>query len=158
MPSFADIANKKANEVEKPPLAPVGDYIMQVTGDATFNTIESPKGKWDAVNIPCQGVSALETVDVKDLEDFGGAKGLRVRHSFMFNKDPEEEAAFKQTEYQLKNFLVEILQIEGGEKKTLAQLLSEAKGHQFRATIGHRPDPNKPDTIYAEIKSAAAIE
>jgi hypothetical protein len=156
MSSFAEIANKKASEIEKPPLPPIGPYVMQVTNQPAIQKRNSANGDFEVLDFQLQGVQHLDGVDVKELSKFGGAKGVRVRHSFIFNTSPDEEANFQRTEYNLKQFLVEHLRA-GKETDTLAQLIGAAKGKTCVAEIGHRPDANKPDTFYADVKNTQAV-
>lgn len=158
MARFADIANKKAADVEKPPLPPIGKYVMMCINDPTITERHSDKGDFEIVDFKLQGVTALDDVDLDELAKFGGAKGVVVTHSFVFNTDPEEEANFQRTEYNLKQFLVETLQA-GGLDMSLTQLLGNAKGKQLEAEIGHRPDgrPGRENDIYPDIKKVMPI-
>lgn len=157
MPSFADIANKKANEVEKPPLPPVGNYIMMVVNEPTITKRDSDKGTFEIIDVQFQGVQALDDVDLDELKKFGGAKGVRVRKSFIFNTDPNEEAAFQREEYNLTRFLVDHLKA-GPDSNSLSQLLGAAKGKQCQVEVGHRPDNRNPDNFFPDVKSTMPID
>lgn len=157
MPSFADIANKKANEVEKPPLPPIGNYIMMVVADPAYSKKTSEKGTFEIWDFNFQGVTALDDVDLDELRKFGGAKGVRVRRSFIFNTDPNEEAAFQRAEYEMTRFMVDHLKA-GPESNSLTQLLGSCKGKQCQVEVGHRPDTRNPDNFYPDIKSTMPID
>lgn len=157
MPSFADIANKKADQIEKPPLPPVGHYAMQVTNTPEPEKKTSDKGTFEIIDFQFQGHTAMDDVDLDELKKFGGAKGVRVRKSFIFNTSPDEEAAFAREEYNLKRFLVEHLKA-GPDSYTLAQLMGAAKGKMCTVEVGLRPDNRNPDNFYSDVKSTAPIE
>ena len=119
----------------------------------------SDKGDFEIVDFQkLQGSDRPRRRDLDELAKFGGAKGVVVTHSFVFNTDPEEEANFQRTEYNLKQFLVETLQA-GGLDMSLTQLLGNAKGKQLEAEIGHRPDgrPGRENDIYPDIKKVMPI-
>lgn len=156
MPSFADIANKKANEVEKPPLPPVGKYVMQVTNEPAITKKSSDKGDFEIIDFNLQGVQHLDGVDIQELAKFGGAKGVRIRHSFIFNTSPDEEASFQRTEYYLTQFLREHLKV-GKETDTLSALLGQVKGKQVIVDVGLRPG-QKPDEFFPDVKSTMPVE
>lgn len=158
MARFADIANKKAASVEKPPLPPIGKYVMMCVNDPTIVERASDKGTFEIVDFKLQGVTALDDVDIAELTKFGGAKGVIVTHSFVFNTDPEEEANFQRTEYNLTRFLVDTLQA-GSDEMSITQLLGNAKGKQLEAEIGHRPDgrPGRENDIYPDVKKVMPI-
>jgi hypothetical protein len=159
MARFADIANKKANEVEKPPLPPIGKYVMMVTNDPTVVARNSDKGEFEIVDFKLQGVQALDDVDLDELAKFGGAKGVMVQHSFVFNTDPEEEANFQRTEYNLTRFLVDTLKA-GDDSMSLGQLMGNAKGKQLEVEVGHRPDgrPGRENDIYPDCKKVMPLD
>jgi hypothetical protein len=156
MPSFADIANKKMETVERPPLPPIGQYVFQVTNEPAITKKSSDKGDFEIIDFMLQGVQHLDGVDVKELTKFGGAKGVRVKHSFIFNTSPDEEANFQRTEFYLKQFLNEHLGID--DKMSMSQALGAAKGKTCVGEVGHRPDPNRQDTFYPEIKNTMAVK
>ena len=62
MPSFADIANKKVAETEKPPLPPVGPYVMQVTNQPSIQKRSSQNGEFEILDFNLQGVQHLDGV------------------------------------------------------------------------------------------------
>lgn len=157
MPSFAEIANKKANTIEKPPLPPVGNYIAMIIAEPSITKRESANGDLEIVDFSFQGQQALDDVDPDELAKFGGVKGVRVRHSFIFNTNPDEEARFRQTEYELTRFLVDHLKA-GKETDSISQLMGNAKGTMCQIEIGHRPDPKKADVFYANVKSTMPID
>lgn len=156
MPSFAEIANKKAAEIEKPPLPPVGNYIMMVVNVPEIAKRESDKGSFEIIDFQFQGVQALDDVDTGELKKFGGAKGVRVRKSFIFNTAPDGEAAFAREEYNLKRFLTEHLKMD--DSMSLSELIGNAKGKQCQVEVGLRQDTRDADNYFADVKSTMPIE
>lgn len=157
MPSFADIANKKASEVEKPPLPPIGGYIMMIVNDPQIRAFSSDKGNFEAVDFAFQGVSHVDgEVDVDELDKFGGAKGVRVQHTIM--TDTDDEAAFARAEYNLTRFMIETLGA-GDDSMTITQLMANCKGKQAHVEVGHRPDkrPGREEDIYPDCKKVMPI-
>ena len=159
MANFADIANKKAAEVEKPPLCPIGDYVMMVVNDPQPVAKSSDKGNFEIVDFEFQGVIALDTVDQDEMKAFGKPAGVRVRHSFVFNTDPDEEANFDRTLYNMTRFLVDVLKV-GDDSMSVSQLLGNAKGAKAQVDVGHRPDnrPGKENEIYPDCKKVLPLD
>lgn len=155
MASFADIAKKKIEDVERPPLPPAGHYVFSVTKPATSDRkIESAKGSWECVDFSCTAVEAMEDVDQEELEKFGGPGGVRQTVTFMFPTEEEKQADFASTEFRLRQFL-EALGVS--PELSLGEALGSVTGHQFVGLIGYRPDPQNKDIFYAEIKKTTAI-
>lgn len=155
MPSFADIANKKAATIEKPPLPPVGNYVMMIIENPQVQKRSSDKGEFEIVDISLQGVQALDDVDKAELKKFGGAKGVRVRKSFIFNTAPDGEAAFQRETWNLRSFLVDHLKLDAN--KSLMELLGMCKGCQCQVEVGLRPDTRNPENFFADVKSTMPL-
>lgn len=158
MPSFADIATKKLEDIERPPLAPIGDYIFKVNKAPTMREMDTVKDgvstHWEVWDFPCQAVQALETVDPAELAAFGSPTGIFTRNSFMFNTgDP---AAFARTEYDLRQFLNETLKIDSDI--SLGEAIPAALGRQFMGELGLRENNKKPGEFFSELKKTAAID
>jgi hypothetical protein len=153
---FADIATKKLEETERPPLPPIGSYVMEVTA-ATITTRTSASGTFDIIEFSLKGVSPLDDVDIDDLAKFGGAKGVIARHSFIFNTAPTEELAFLQTENRLKKFVREHLLLPLDEAPDYSSIVALSKGRNVIVEIGHRPDKSEPDILYTEVKKTMPL-
>ncbi len=154
---FTKALDVKLDDVERPPLPPIGHYVWKVSKQPTFDTVGN--GKWDTVDFPMRAVEAREDVDPEELSAVGGVNSINSRIRFMFNKgdDEEAEAAFARTLFNLKNFLgVHLnMDIAGMELK---QAIDQSVGNQCLADMKHRPDPTNPETIYAEIGRTAPVE
>jgi len=149
--NFSDITNKKLEEVERPPLAPVGTYRWQVTKLPTITT--SSDGKWDIVNFP---IRALEALDDTDMSDYAGeVTSITESVRFMFNK--EDEVEFKKSEYRLRNFLEKALKC-ADETSTLGVAMNASVNQQFIAPLTWRPDKNDTSIFYTQLGTAAPLE
>ena len=81
MASFAEIANKKIADVERPPLPPVGNYRWQVTKAPQIE--ETAGGQYTSISIPCKAVEAYDNVDTDDLSAFGEIKNVVSQVKFL---------------------------------------------------------------------------
>lgn len=157
---FSEALNINTSEIEKPPLPPLGHYVFQVA-KIVLGSIESKKtgDKWDTVEFQLQGVDATQDVDPVSLEQFGGAKMVRVTNRFMFPKGdkPEDEANFKRTLFNCKRFLTEHLGMDVGDDMPLKQAIDSSKGMQCVGSIQYRPNPDNPEEIYAELGRTAPL-
>lgn len=155
MASFADIANKKIEDVERPPLAPQGHYVFTISKPAAVGRIvESAKGRWEVVEFFATGSQAMDDVDPEDLEKFGGADRVRMTVSFMFPTEEEKQADFQTTEFRFRQFLEHMGM---ASDISLGQATGECTGHSFVGKVEHRPDPNNAEIFYAEIRKTMPI-
>lgn len=152
MPNFGEILNKKATEVEKPPIPPQGTYRFTVT--KVPEATESSSGEWDILNFQCQAVEPMDNVDMDDYN--GEVSGIRLRKSFLFNKNDEVE--FQRTEYNLRTFLVNHLGLD--EDLSLSELLNESKGAEFLGDVTWREDNREgmEGEFQADIGRTAPVE
>jgi hypothetical protein len=151
--NFNDILNKKADEIEKPPLPPQGTYRFTVT--KVPEATESQSGEWDILNFQCQAVEAMDNVDMDDYK--GEVTGIRLRKTYMFNKS--DEVAFQQTEYNLRTFLEKHLGVfEDG--MSMGEALNASKGAQFLGEVTWREDKREgyEGDFQADIGRTAPVE
>ena len=52
---FNKALDVKASEVKAVPVAPVGHYVWQITGQGVINT----EGRWNSVRFPCRAVGVF---------------------------------------------------------------------------------------------------
>lgn len=149
---FTKLLDKTAAEIERPPLPPVGDYILKVTKQPAME--DSSDGAYTFVTFLVTGVSALETVDPEDLEKFGGAHNVAGTIRFLFDK--QDATKFAQTEFRLKTFLTKHLLLD--ESLSLRELFSSCVGSEFVGRVGHRPDKNDPEIQYLDIRNVGPAE
>jgi len=153
MPNFNDILTKKADEIEKPPLAPQGTYRFSVT--KVPESKESSSGEWDILNFQCVAVEAMDNVDMSDYK--GEVSNIRLRKTFMFNKN--DEVAFANSEYNLRNFLENHLGVfEDG--MGMGEALNASKGAQFLGDVTWREDGREgmEGEFQAEIGRTAPVD
>jgi hypothetical protein len=150
MPNFGDILTKTAESIERPPLPPKGTYVLVVTKAPD----KQDRGEYEAVDFPMKAVRPTEDVDADELKAFGSPNNILVRKSFLFNT--KDEAAFKNTEFNLRNFLVEHLGLPAD--LTLKELMTMSVGKQCLGVIDYRPNKENPEIIYTDLKRTAPLE
>lgn len=154
--NFTDALNRKLEEVERPPNLPVGHYIWQISKVPDIEDFESSKTgtafKRITFNLSC--VEATDEVDPDELEEYGNPAGALNRKSFLFSLAEEDKAGFDRSMFQLRRFL------ENAGADTTVSLeegMNAIVGNQIMGEIAHRPDPNDPEVIYAEVRKTAAV-
>lgn len=149
--NFADVATKKVDEVERPPLPPVGTYRWRVSKLPTQES-RGQDNQWDIVEFAVQAQEALDNVDMDDYK--GDVSGIFNRVTFMF--DTQDEAKFEQTLFRLRTFLERHLQC-AEEGMSINEALNATVGNEFLGDIKWRQDKNDPETFYAEIGKTAPV-
>lgn len=154
---FTDALDRKAEEINRPPVLPKGHYTFQITKEPEIEDFESTKtgDTFDRVTFAMAAVEASDDVDEDELNAFGNVQGQQLRKTFLFNTTDGKDADFDRSMFNLKRFLCE----HGGldEGMTLEELLASCPGVQMLGEVNHRPDPNDPEIIYAEIGRTAAL-
>lgn len=139
MASFADILNKKVDEVERPKPLPAGTYLGIVEGLPDIGTIgqnNTPKA-----DIKIKLLQAEDDVDQDALKELGDRfPGISLRHRLFLTED---------SAWRVKQFLEDHLGLDG-TGKTLGELFNEAAGNQVKVVVKHRPSQDG-QTIFAEI-------
>lgn len=151
--NFADALDTKVEEIERPPLLPMGTYVWMVTKHPEIDTIAD--GRFDVCDYTLKCIRAMDDVDKVDLAKFGSLENVTRRFRFMFNK--EDDAAFKKTEFYHKQFLVDHLGIKAKKGATTKALMAEATNNQCLGVVSWRPDKNNPEIQYDEIKRTAPV-
>lgn len=154
--NFTQALDRKLEEVKRPPNLPTGHYIWQINKVPDQETFESTRtgDTFDRLTFTCTCVEASDDVDPDDLAEYGNVAGAVNRKTFLFTQNEDEKAAFERSMFQLKRFLEHCGVDEG---LSLEEAINDVVGKQFLGEIGHRPDPNDPEVIYAEIKKTAAV-
>lgn len=155
--NFMDVLNTAANEIEKPLLLPVGTYHWKVTGPHTQNL--NGDGTWNMINIPVTAFdvdSDADDIDQDALAEYGAVTQGRARVTFMFSTDPAKSADNQKAAYNLKNFLVDVLQIDAPEGSTVLELLNLAGGYEFKAQCVHSTNKKTGD-VNIEVKNYMPI-
>lgn len=152
MPNFADIAKKRIEEIERPPLLPIGTYTFQVTELPKVDTIAD--GKWDIVDFQLLPIEPSSDVDPDELTAYGELRNGRTRFRFMFNT--EDATAFATTEFRLRQFLEQHLKVATSDMD-IGQALNASVGARVLGVVQHRPDKENPEIKYAEIRKTAPL-
>lgn len=151
MPDFSSILNKKASEIEKPPLPPQGTYRFQITKVPEFKEVGG--GDWDMLTVLCAAVEAMDNVDMDDYK--GDVTGIRLSKTFLFNKNDEVE--FGKAEYNVRTFLQNHVGILSDDM-SIGEALNTAKGAEFLGDVKWREDNRSPGDFQAEIGRTAPVE
>jgi hypothetical protein len=153
MPNFADIAAKRVDEVEQPPLPPVGTYRFRITKLPEVS--KSQDEAWEFMRVPCKVVEALDNVD---LEGYAGdPQNILMSVSFVFNT--QDEVAFEQTEWRMRQFFEKHVQCVEPDM-TVAQMMNASVNGEFLGTIKWKQDKRDAsgETMQAEIAGTAPVE
>lgn len=151
--NFTDVLNTKVEEIERPPLPPLGTYRCVVKSVPVMGERSSEKGEWDTIDFPLQAVEAV-TVNEEEVETFG-LQNVQLRHGFMF--DRHDATKQDQSKFRLKVFLEKHLGLDP-KGKTLTQMLNEAVGSECLVTVRYRQDPNDAEIQYPEVGKTAPVE
>lgn len=153
--NFMDVLDKKADEIERPPLPPVGTYIMQVSKEPVRDTIAN--GDYDVVDFIMKIIAPTEDVDADEIQSFpGNLADKTMRHRFMF--DTNDQAKFDSSLFNLKRFCIDHLKIDGGEDMSVKELLAASIGHRCLAQVTWAPDKRDPEVKHANIGRTAPEE
>ena len=152
--NFADALNVPVNEIERPPLIPVGTYRAQVSKVPSMDTIS--EDRWDVIDFNMRLVEPLEDVDQDELSKYGGLSPASViRHRFMFSR--EDEAFFKRSLFNVRRFLQDHLKVDMNDSTSLKEALNGAVNHQCIVHVKWRADKNRPEELYNEISKTAPL-
>lgn len=153
MPNFADIAQKKMDEIERPPLPPVGTYRWRIA--KLPDVTKSQDEKWQFVRFFCKAVEPRDDVDLSDYS--GDPANITLTKSFVFNLSDEVE--FEKTEYAVRQFLEKHVQcVEPGV--TLREAMNASVNAEFDGYVAWRADKRDEsgETMNAEITRTAPVE
>lgn len=151
MLNFADAAQKKVAEIERPPLPPVGTYRWSITKLPAVTTTND--GKWDILTVNIRAVEALDDVDIESYS--GEVTNITNQVKFMFNK--EDEAEFEKSLFRARTFFEKHVRC-AEEDDTIAQALNKSVNQQFLGTIAWQQDKNDQEIFYANISRTAPLE
>lgn len=150
--SFSDIASRKAEEIERPALPPVGEYRWRITKQPAQTKV-GQDDMYEVVTFYVQAQEALDSVDMSEYK--GEVNGILNRKAFML--DTTDEAKFEQTLFQLRSFLEKHVRC-WDEGMSLAEAMNNSVGQEFVGTIKYRQDKNDTELFYAEIGRTAPID
>lgn len=153
MVDFASIASKKVEDVERPPLPPVGTYRFRVI--KVPESSKSGDDQWEFIRFNCKAVEALDNVEVGDYP--GDITNILLQKVFVFNT--QDEAAFETTLFQLRLFCEKHLQcVEDG--MSIAEMLNNSVNAEFLGDVRWKQDKRDEsgETFNAEIARTAPVE
>lgn len=149
--NFADVASKPLDQVERPPLPPVGTYRWTITKLPEQRTTQDDA--WDIVEFNVRAVEALDDVEMSDYA--GEVSNITNRVAFMFNKN--DEAEFEKSLFRLRTFLEKHVKC-ADEGVSIGQALNNSVNQQFLGTIAWRQDKNDAELFHANIGRTAPLE
>ena len=149
--NFADVASKKMDEVERPPLPPVGTYRFAIT--KLPETSKSNDEVWEFLTFNVRAVEALDDVDMSDYK--GEVTNILQQVKFMFNT--QDEIEFEKSLFRLRQFLEQHVKCADSDM-TVAQAMNASVNQQFLGTIAWRQDKQDPETFHANISRTAPLE
>ncbi len=150
MRRVSEILSKPAVSIERPPLPPKGTYVLAVQGQPK----KTDRKEYEVLDFTMKGVRPTDDVDTDELKAYGAPSNIIVRKSFLFNT--QDEAAFRQTEFNLKEWLTRHLGQD--ETLTLKELINGAANKQCLGVIDYRPNAENPEIMYPDLKKTAPIE
>lgn len=153
MPNFNEIASKKVEEIERPPLPPVGTYRFRVM--KVPSSEKSQDEKWEFLRFNCKVLEAMDNVDVADYP--GDITNIMLAKTFVF--DTGDEAAFESALFNLKQFCTNhLLCVEPG--MTTAEMLNATVNAEFLGDVRYKQDKRDEsgETFNAEIGRTAPVE
>jgi hypothetical protein len=151
--NFADVASKKLEDIEAPPLAPVGTYRWRVAKLPT--TRKSGDEKWEFLTFWSKVVEPLDNVDPTDYP--GDITNIMLGKQFIFNC--EDDAEFEKKLFEVRTFLEKHIKCtEPG--MTMAQMLNAAQNGEYLGDVAWEPDKRDEsgETFQAVIKKTAPVE
>lgn len=153
---FSQALDRKLEEIRRPPVLPVGHYVWQVSKHPEIDEFESSKtgSTFERVTFQLSCVQASDDVDQDDLANYGNVQGTQNRKTFLFSNSPDDKAAFERSMFNLKRFL-DHCGVDGD--MPMNEALAASVGQQFLGELTHRPDPNDPEVIYAEVGKTAQL-
>lgn len=153
MPNFAEIASKRIEDVERPPLLPVGTYRFRVM--KVPESTKSGDEAWEFLRFNCKVIEALDNVEVGDYP--GDIANIILSKAFVFNSN--DEAAFETTLFNLRQFCEKHLRCTE-EGMTVAEMLNASINAEFLGDVRWQQDKRDQsgETFQAEIGRTAPVE
>lgn len=151
MTKFADLLDRKAEEIKQPPLLPAGTYLAMVKQYPEVGDLKSDKGQYEKVTFNMEVVSAYE-VDEDAITEFGTVQGFPLRMDFIIDNGEDADAARKREGAlnRIKTFLTNLGVLS--DEMTLGEGFVASVSAACLVEVGHRPDPNDSERFYVEIK------
>lgn len=144
---FRSVANQRLNEIERPKLPPIGNYVTIVKKMADIS--KSKDGLWEFVKYPVGLLEPLEDVDPLALQEFGDVTKIgNLTVDFVFNLS--DENAFLITQNRLKDFLEKVTKA-ADPTDNLMEAMQKAVGARFIVNMTHQQDKDNKEVFHARI-------
>lgn len=156
---FSEALDRNMEEIKRPPNLPTGNYTWQVKKHPEIDEFESRNtgDTFERITFQLACVSPSDDVDTDELDAYGNVEGALNRKSFLFNTNPDEKAAFDRSLFNIKRFLGHLGLDVDEDGITLSDALAASVNAQCLGEITHRPDPNDPEIVYAEVGRTAEV-
>jgi hypothetical protein len=151
--NFADIANKKLDELEKPKNPPVGTYVVVCNKVPVLGTL--PGDEWDTVDFPMKVIAATEDVDQDAIAEFGDVTKIYLRHRFMISKTDENE--FNKGVDQVRRFCEEHVK-SATPDMSLSEAMNSVVNQQVLASVVWKADKKNPEIMHANVGRTAPVD
>jgi hypothetical protein len=151
MTKFADLLDRKAEDIKQPPLLPAGIYLAMVSKYPEVSELRSDKGQFERITFEMSVVSPHE-VDEDAIAEFGTVQGIPFRMDFILNNGEDADAARARegTLNRIKTFLTNLGVFSEG--MSLGEGFQSAVSAACLVEIGHRADPNDAERFYLDPK------
>lgn len=152
---FSASLDRKLEEIKRPPNPPVGHYVWQVLKHPDIDEFTSRAGvAYERITFNLSCVAPGEDVDADELAEYGNVTGFRTRKTFLFADSSEDQANFDRSMFNLKRFLGHL---GVPEELSLTEGLAASVNMQCLGELTHRPDPDDPEVVYAEMGTTAEL-
>lgn len=152
-PNFLSVLDKPADVLEAPKPIPVGTYLAIISGPETYSQVG--QNKTDIVKWPVKLIQPQDDVDKAQLNEALTSKDGTVKSlgdvKFTYDAFLTEASAFI-----VRDTLQNVMGIDPAGK-TLRQMISEAIGKQFLATVKHGMTTGNNPRVFASIDSVAKV-
>ena len=149
---FNKALDTKVKDVEPPKQLPQGTYIVAVSKPPQQARVNDD---WEKIVFPVKVISATDTVDPKELKEFGDLSTATVRGiEFMFPTNGDVSKPL----FYMTRFLEDHLQVDTSDNPSVKELLARSVNHQCLATVEWRPNPKDPEQVFVEIRRTAPLE
>lgn len=148
MASFAEMLDRQAEEIQRPPVLPVGIYQVTINKQPEIDEINSKDGNvFDKITFPMQ-VQSAASVDEDELESFGKVQGVPLRLDFIRTRD-DDDPRQADTDFKLKSFFGNCgLDTDGA---TMGQLMGSVIGQSVLVQVNHQMDRDDPEIVYTRV-------
>ncbi len=145
--NFADLAQVKVGEVERPKALPEGHYLAKITGPMTQH--KAQKSGNVAMRFPCQILGPGDDVDAAEYQAAAGDKDKTFNLDFWMSPD----ARYRFTDFaKAQGASDEMNLIE------TAEWLVGDGNKPFLITNKHRIDQDNPENVYNNFDNPTAAE